>query len=255
MLKPRLIPCILIEDGLVVKTTKFKNSVYIGDPINIVKIFNEKEVDEICVFDISASRNYVEPNFELIGELAKQSRMPLCYGGGIKTYEQAERISNLGVEKIALSSVIFENINVVAQISDRLGLQSVVIVLDVQKRLLGGYDIYIKNGKINTKIDLFTFLKNISSLPYGELIINSIDLDGTQNGYDIALVRKVIDLTSKPITVLGGASTLADISKLFNEFKIIGAGAGSLFIFKGKYKAVLINYPTKEEKKKLYCNI
>lgn len=252
MLKPRLIPSLLIEDGLVVKTTKFKDPKYIGDPINTVKIFNEKHVDEICVFDISATKDNHEPNYHLISDLASQSRMPMCYGGGIKTVEQARKIFNLGVEKIALSSILFTNLEIIDQIVSEVGSQSVVIVLDVKKRMLGGYDIYTHNGKVNTKIDLFYFLKKIEKIEYGELIINSIDLDGTEKGYDINMIRKVFDLVTKPITILGGAGSLEDVKKIYKEFKIIGAAAGSLFIFKGKFKAVLINYPDLEKKKGLY---
>ena len=184
MLKPRLIPSLLIEDGLVVKTTKFKNARYIGDPINTVNIFNKKEVDEICIFDISATKNNLEPNYKLIETIASQSRMPMCYGGGIKTAEQAQKIFNLGVEKIALSSILFTNIDLVNEISQQVGSQSVVLVIDVKKKLLGGYEIFINNGTKSTKIDLVDFLKKIKDLQFGEIIINNIDLDGTEKGYD-----------------------------------------------------------------------
>ncbi|WP_407401858.1 AglZ/HisF2 family acetamidino modification protein [Chryseobacterium sp.] len=252
MLKPRLIPSLLIEDGLVVKTTNFKNPKYIGDPVNTVKIFNEKHVDEICIFDISATRDCKEPNYKLIGDIASQSRMPICYGGGIKTVEQAQKIFNLGIEKIALSSILFTHLDLVNEISNKVGSQSVVLVIDVKKRLLGGYDIYTHNGTKNTKTDLIQFLLKIKELQFGEIIINTIDLDGTEKGYDFQLVRKVFEHISKPITILGGAGSLDQIKSLYKEFKIIGAAAGSLFIFKGKFKAVLINYPDKEVKNSLY---
>ena len=252
MLKPRLIPSLLIEDDLVVKTTKFKNARYIGDPINTVNIFNKKEVDEICIFDISATRNNLEPNYKLIETIASQSRMPICYGGGIKTVEQAQKIFNLGIEKIALSSILFTNIDLVNEISQQVGSQSVVLVIDVKKKLLGDYEIFINNGTKSTKIDLVDFLKKIKDLQFGEIIINNIDLDGTEKGYDFGLIRKVFQYTSKPVTILGGAGSLEDVKKIYKEFKIIGAAAGSLFIYKGKLKAVLINYPTKEIKNKLY---
>ena len=252
MLRPRLIPSLLIEDGLVVKTTRFKNPKYIGDPINTVKIFNEKNVDEICIFDISATVGNNEPNYQLISDLASQSRMPMCYGGGIKTAEQARKIFNLGVEKIALSSILFQNLEIIDELAAEVGSQSIVVVLDIKKRMLGGYDIHTHNGIVNTIIDLFQFLKMIDNNQYGALIINSIDLDGTEKGYDISMIRKVFDIVSKPITILGGAGSLEDVKKLYKEFKIIGAAAGSLFIFKGKFKAVLINYPDLEKKKNLY---
>lgn len=252
MLKPRLIPSLLIEDGLVVKTTKFKSPKYIGDPINTVKIFNEKQVDEICIFDISATRKNLDPNYKLLQDIASQSRMPVCYGGGVKTLEQAQKIFSLGIEKIALSSVLFSNLELVNELSSKVGSQSVVLVLDVKKKLLGGYEVYTDNGLKSTKIDLVDFLKKLKDYQFGELIINNIDLDGTEKGYDHHLVRKVFEHTSKPLTILGGAGELDHVKKLFNEFKIIGAAAGSLFIFKGKFKAVLINYPSKEVKFELY---
>ncbi|WP_185681231.1 AglZ/HisF2 family acetamidino modification protein [Chryseobacterium sp. 18068] len=251
MLKPRLIPSLLIEDGLLVKTINFKSPKYVGDPINTVKIFNEKQVVELCVFDISATKLNIEPNYQLIQDIASQSNMPICYGGGIKTSEQALKIFKLGIEKIALGSVLFTNLDIIDEIAAQVGSQSVVVVLDVRKRLIGGYDLYLQNGTVNTKIDLIAFLKKIDSYPYGELIINSIDRDGTFKGYDFDLARKIYNYVSRPITILGGASSLDDIKSLFKEFRIIGAAAGSLFIFKGKYKAVLINYPSKEDKEKL----
>lgn len=255
MLKPRLIPSLLIDDNLLVKTIKFKNPRYIGDPINTVKIFNEKQVDEICIFDISATQHNKEPNYKLIEDIATQSRMPICYGGGIKTAEQAQRIFDIGVEKIALSSILFSNINIINEISSKVGSQSVVLVLDVKKKVLGGYEIYINRGKTNTKKDLFKFLKEIENQQYGELIINSIDLDGTEKGYDMSLVSKIYEIVSKPITILGGAGSLQDVKNLYSKFGIIGAAAGSLFVYLGKFKAVLINYPSKEEKSELYKSI
>lgn len=252
MLKPRLIPSLLIEDGLVVKTTNFKNPVYIGDPINTVNIFNKKEVDEICIFDISASSKNIEPNYKLIETIASQARMPICYGGGIKNIEQAQKIFNSGVEKIALNSIIFDDLSIINKLASKVGSQSVVLVLDVKKKMLGGYEIYINSGKTSTKKELFTFLKEIDELNYGELIINCIDLDGTEKGYDIKLVKKIFQQIKKPLTILGGAGSLDDVEKLYKEFGIIGAVVGSLFIFKGKFRAVLINYPDKQKKKELY---
>ncbi|WP_407405151.1 AglZ/HisF2 family acetamidino modification protein [Chryseobacterium sp.] len=252
MLKPRLIPSLLISGGLVVKTTQFMNEKYIGDPINIVRIFNEKLVDEICIFDIDVSRKNKEPDYRLIEILASQTRMPICYGGGIKTIEQAQKIFNLGVEKIALSSILFSDLDIINRLSNQVGNQSVVLVLDVKKSFNGSYEIYINNGTENTKINLFDFLETIKNMDYGELILNSIDLDGTEKGYDLYLLRKVFDLVTKPITILGGAGTLEHVKSVFKEFKIIGAAAGSLFIFRGKYKAVLINYPDKFKKLELY---
>lgn len=255
MLKPRLIPALLIENNLLVKTIKFQNPRYIGDPINTVKIFNEKFVDEICIFDISASTDNREPNYQLIEDIAKQSRMPICYGGGIKNATQAQHIFNLGVEKIGLSSILFRDLDIINEIAEKVGSQSVVLVLDVKKKMMGGYEIYINRGEKSTQKDLVKFLEEIKNHNFGELMINSIDRDGTEIGYDIELVDTVQKIISKPITVLGGAGSLEDVKKLYSKFGIIGAAAGSLFVYLGKYRAVLINYPTKEEKNKLYKSI
>lgn len=248
MLRPRIIPSLLVHDDGLVKTVNFKDPKYVGDPINAVKIFNEKEVDELAVFDIDASALGKEPNYYLIERLASQSRMPLCYGGGVKTVEQAQRIFGLGIEKIALSSAVIKNPDLITQIAERVGSQSVIVVLDVKKKLFGGYEIYTHNGKKSTNIDPIKFAAEVQKLGAGEVIINSIDGDGVMKGYDIGLIKKIREKISVPMTVLGGAGSLDDIGALIKEFGIIGASAGSLFVFKGKYKAVLINYPTPAEK-------
>jgi cyclase len=252
MLRPRIIPSLLVHDGGLVKTVNFKNPKYVGDPINAVKIFNEKIVDELAIFDIDASVLGKEPNYKLIENLALQSRMPLCYGGGVKTVEQAQKIFGLGIEKIALSSVITQNPNIITQIANKVGSQSVIAVLDVKKKLLGGYEVYINNGKIATGKNPVKFVQELQSLGVGEIIINSIDQDGVMKGYDLNLIGKIREKISVPLTVLGGAGSLDDIQKVIQEHGVIGVAAGSLFVFKGKYKAVLINYPNKVEKESLF---
>jgi cyclase len=252
MLRPRIIPSLLIQDNGLVKTVNFKNPKYVGDPINAVKIFNEKEVDELAVFDIDASVKNLEPNYSLIERLASQSRMPLCYGGGVKTVEQAQRIFSLGIEKIALSSAVLEKPSLITEIAGRVGAQSVIVVLDVKKKMFGGYEVYVNNGKKGTGINPFKFIEDAQKLGAGEIIINSIDQDGVMKGYDLNLIDQARSRTSLPMTVLGGAGSLEDIKKVIDKYKVIGVAAGSLFVFKGVYKAVLINYPNKEEKNKLY---
>ncbi|AQX12442.1 AglZ/HisF2 family acetamidino modification protein [Elizabethkingia meningoseptica] len=251
MLRPRIIPSLLIQDNGLVKTVNFKNPKYVGDPINAVKIFNEKEVDELAIFDIDATVKGLEPNYSLIERIANQSRMPLCYGGGVKTVEQAQKIFGLGIEKIALSSAVIENPDLITKIADRVGAQSVIVVLDVKKKLFGGYEVYTHNGKKSTGINPFKFIEESQNLGAGEIVINSIDQDGVMKGYDISLIDKARERTSLPMTVLGGAGSLEDIKKVIDKHEIIGVAAGSLFVFKGKYKAVLINYPIKEEKENL----
>ena len=224
------------------KTVKFKSPKYVGDPINAVKIFNEKEVDELIVLDIDATVNGNEPDYLMIENLANESRMPLCYGGGIKTPEQAQKIIKLGVEKVALSSEAILNPQLLKSIADIIGRQSIVVVLDIKKSLFGSYDIYTHNGKKKVKRNLFEFIAELEAIGIGEVVVNSIDNDGVMKGYDLNLIKKVRETISVPLTALGGAGSSDDILKLIQEYKIIGASAGSLFVFKGVYKAVLINY-------------
>lgn len=251
MLRPRIIPSLLIQDNGLVKTVNFKNPKYVGDPINAVRIFNEKEVDELAIFDIDATARNLEPNYSLIERIANQSRMPLCYGGGVKTVEQAQKIFGLGIEKIALSSAVLQNPQLITQIADRVGSQSVIVVLDVKKKLFGGYEVFTHNGKKSTGINPFKFAEEAQKLGAGEIIINSIDQDGVMKGYDMGLIDNVREKISLPLTVLGGAGSLNDIKKVIDKHGIIGVAAGSLFVFKGVYKAVLINYPSFEEKEGL----
>ncbi|MFV8352520.1 AglZ/HisF2 family acetamidino modification protein [Flavobacterium sp. XS2P14] len=252
MLRPRIIPSLLIHDNGLVKTVNFKNPKYVGDPINAVKIFNEKAVDELAIFDIDATVLEKEPNYGLIERLASQSMMPLCYGGGVKTVEQAQRIFSLGIEKIALSSAVLNNPKLITEISDRVGAQSVIVVLDVKKKLLGGYEVYTHNGKKATGINPFKFVEEAQKLGAGEIVINSIDKDGVMKGYDLDLIDKVREKITLPMTVLGGAGSLSDIEKVIDQHGVIGVAAGSLFVFKGPYKAVLINYPTQLEKNRIF---
>jgi imidazole glycerol-phosphate synthase subunit HisF len=243
VLRSRIIPCLLVHNGGLVKTVNFRSPKYVGDPINAVKIFNEKEVDELMVIDIDATAQGKEPNLQLIENLAAECRMPLCYGGGVKTARQAEKIISLGVEKVALSSALVENPSLAGAISAAVGCQSVVCVLDVKKSMFGKYSVVVNNSQTNTHKDPVEVAKTIAAFGIGELAVNSIDRDGTMTGYDLTLADKMRDAVDVPITILGGASSLEDINNLIQRFTIIGAAAGSLFVFKGKYRAVLINYP------------
>lgn len=252
MLRPRIIPCLLVHNNGLVKTVKFKEGKYVGDPINAVKIFNEKEADELMVLDIDATVNNNEPDYSLIEKLANESRMPLCYGGGIKNKEQAEKIFSLGIEKIAISSASIENPGLITEISEAVGSQSVVVVIDVKKKMFGGYEVYTHNATKKHKINLEDFINEIQKLGCGEIVLNSVDNDGVMKGYDLKLVEYLKPLVRVPLTILGGASNIKDIKKIIEKFGIIGCAAGSIFVFKGKYKAVLINYPTWEERKELF---
>ena len=251
MLKPRIIPCLLVKDGGLVKTINFKTPTYIGDPVNAVKIFNEKEADELFLLDIDATSNGFEPNYKMISQIATECRMPLCYGGGIKTVEQAKKIIGLGVEKLAISSGALENQAMINNIASEVGSQSVSVVLDVKKKLFGGYEVYTNNGLKRLNKDPFDLISKIEEMGAGEIVINSIDNDGKMKGYDIDLAKKVRKITNIQLSISGGAGSLDDIKALIKECGVVGAIAGSLFVFKGRFKAVLINYPSSADKKKL----
>jgi cyclase len=250
MLRPRIIPCLLIKNGGLVKTVRFASPKYVGDPVNAVKIFNEKEVDELVVLDVDATAQGREPNFRLIGQLATECRMPLCYGGGIKTVEQARRIIGLGVEKTAISSAAIETPGLVSALAEEIGSQSVVVVLDVRKRG-ATYEVWTHNGTRNTGQDVLAVAVAAERLGAGEIVVNSIDDDGVMKGYDLTLARAVRAATRLPLTMLGGAGSLADLGALIDACGVVGAAAGSLFVFKGVYKAVLINYPTATQREEL----
>lgn len=253
MLRPRIIPCLLIQDGGLVKTVRFKDPKYVGDPINAVKIFNEKEADELIVLDIDATALSIEPNYKQIAHLAAECRMPLCYGGGIRTAAQAKQIIALGVEKVAISAAALDNLALISEIAEEIGRQSIVVVLDVKQRLLSkGYDVWTHNGTRNTKRNVFDVAAEVEKLGAGEIVINSIDNDGRMKGYDIALATKLRQTVRVPITVLGGAGSVADMGKLIEACGVIGVAAGSLFVFKGPYRAVLINYPSSLQKDQLF---
>lgn len=243
MLRPRLIPCLLVHQNGLVKTVKFKDHKYIGDPINSVRIFNEKTVDELIVLDIDASINNCVPNMSLIQKLAQECNMPLCYGGGIRSVSQAMEIINLGVEKIAISASAFLDRNLIATLAKMIGSQSIVVIIDAKKKLFGDYECYIHNGTKKMGISPTSAASMFEAEGAGEIVINSIDQDGAMTGYDFNLIDKIRNAVNLPITILGGLGDIADIRKAINKYKILGVAGGSYFVFKGKYKAVLISYP------------
>jgi imidazole glycerol-phosphate synthase subunit HisF len=252
MLRPRIIPCLLVRNGGLVKTVHFQEAKYVGDPINAVKIFNEKEADELIVLDIDATSQGVQPNFRLIAQVAAECRMPLCYGGGVKTVEQAKTIVSLGVEKVAVSSAALENPHLVSMIAEEIGRQSVVVVLDVRRSLLGrAYEVWTHNGQKNGGKSPVQVAKEVEVLGAGEIVVNSIDNDGQMKGYDLALATAIKEAIRIPLTIVGGAGALADIGQLIGACGVVGAAAGSLFVFKGPYRAVLISYPAQSQKEEL----
>jgi cyclase len=245
-LRSRFIPVLLYSNKGFVKTFNFKDPKYLGDPINVIKIFNEKNTNEITIFDIDASSKGTEINFDLLKRVSRESRMPVCYGGGVKDVETAEKLLSIGIEKISLSSAAILDSTLIEKISNRIGKQSVVITLDVRKKWNGSYEIYINNGKINTGISLKKFLSNLNYNFVGEVCINSIDKDGTNDGYDLSLIKKYYNEIKSHATFVGGCNSIDEITNIFKDYSPIGLGASSYVVLKGKFKAVLISYPTEE---------
>lgn len=249
MLKPRIIPVLLIQNGGLVKTVNFGDPKYVGDPVNAVRIFNEKEVDELLVLDIDSTVQNIEPNLLLISKLAAQCRMPLCYGGGVKTVAQIEKIISLGVEKVAISSAVLQTPSLISDAASRVGSQSIVVVIDVKKTgLFDGYEVVTYNGSRRTGRNPVELARQAAELGAGEIIVNSVDRDGGMKGYDLDLIDLIRQSVDLPLTVVGGAGSYGDFKSLFIRYGLIGAAAGSLFVLHGKYRAVLISYPNRKDK-------
>jgi cyclase len=243
MVRSRIIPCLLLHDGGLVKTRQFKDPKYVGDPLNAVKIFNEKEVDELMFIDMDATAQGREPNMPLLRSLAVESRMPLTYGGGVTSAGQAARIVATGFEKVSISAGALARPALIREMSEAIGTQSVVVTADVRaNRLFPGYTLYSSNGKTKYKMPLLDFCRQAAELGAGEIVINSIDRDGEMEGYDLDLARQVRQAVDIPITMVGGAGTIDHMQALIDAVGTVGAGAGSLFVFKGRFRAVLINY-------------
>lgn len=254
MLRPRIIPCLLVHQGGLVKTQGFKDPKYVGDPINAVKIFNEKEADELIVLDIDATVLGRDPDFGLIAKLAAECRMPLCYGGGVKTAEQAARIVDMGVEKVAVSAAAIANPGLLSDMAAAVGQQSVVAVLDVRKKtglFAKGYEVCTHNAKVAHKLDPVALAKQLQDAGAGEIVVNAVDRDGFMQGYELDLANQFRQALRVPMTFMGGAGSLEHVGQLVSRLGVVGAAAGSLFVFKGKYRAVLINYPTPAQKTQL----
>lgn len=246
--RPRIIPTLLIDDGDLIKTRQFKRPVYLGDPINAIKIFNEKCVDELCIMDISASKDKKEPDYELLQKMASESFMPLSYGGGIQSTEQMRRIFRCGFEKVIVNSAMWENKQLISEAAEYFGSQSIVVSIDYRK-VFGTkkYRCYSNDGILKHKITPLEVAKEAELLGAGEILLYSIDRDGMGNGYDEEIVKEVIDTVNIPIIACGGANSLGDIKKVIDNTSIKAVAAGSMFVFYGKRRAVLINYPSEKE--------
>ena len=249
MIRTRVIPCLLLKGEGLVKTTNFTNPKYIGDPINAVKIFNDKEVHELVFLDITASIEKRSLRLDYISDIASECFMPLGYGGGIKTVKQAEDIFNQGVEKVIINSYAIENPSFVHELADLFGSQSIVVSIDVKKNFFGNYQTYTYSGKTKTRWDPVTWAKEAERLGAGEIFLNSIDRDGMMNGYDIPLIKSVSASVSIPVIACGGAGKVEDFGTAVHDGGASAVAAGSMFVYYGKHRAVLINFPNDEDLK------
>lgn len=251
MLRPRLIVSLLVQGGRLTKTVGFGPGKYVGDPLNAVRIFNEKNVDELLVVDIDATVKGTEPDYRLLESLAVESRMPLGYGGGVRTVEQASRIVQLGVEKVAVSAAAIADPSLVGRLAEPLGRQSVVAVLDVRRDASGVPMVFTHNGTRPTGREAVGLARELEAAGAGEILVNSIDRDGSMQGYDLELAASIRAAVEVPITILGGAGKFPDFEALVRRCGIVGAGAGSYFVFKGVHRAVLISYPDRGRRREL----
>lgn len=243
MLKHRVIPCLLLQNEALVKTKNFSNPAYIGDPINAIKIFNDKEVDEIMVLDIAASKQNKAPNFNLIEQFASECFMPLTYGGGISNMQQAKQLFNVGVEKICIQSAAIQQVDFIQQLADKWGSSSIIVSIDVKKNWLGKLKLYhAATGKL-LSMPWQQQMQNVVQAGAGEIVLNDVDKDGTMQGMNIDLIQQAAALTQVPLIAMGGVGSLAHI-KAGVTAGASAIAAGSFFVFNGPHKAVLITYPT-----------
>jgi len=251
MLKTRIIPSLLIKNEGLVKTLKFSRSTYVGDPINAIKIFNEKEVDELLLLDIFASRENRGPNYPLIKQITSECFMPLCYGGGIKNSDQVKKLFGMGIEKVSLQTTVLNDFNIIEDIASKFGSQSLVVSVDIKKNWLGKHELYGASSGSKIRRDWKQYLQDIASAGAGEILLNSVDNDGTMNGMDLELINNATDLVDIPIIVAGGVGSLQDL-KLAELNGASAIAVGSFFVFHGPHKAVLITYPEYKDLQELF---
>ncbi len=244
LIRPRVIPVLLLRNRGLVKTVRFKDPIYLGDPINVVKIFNDKEVDELVFLDITATAEGRRPPFDILSEIASECFMPLGYGGGVRTVEDIKTILGVGIEKVSINSRAVEFPTFVRQAADQAGSQSVMVSIDVKKTVLGRYQVVTQGGRRTTSLDPVRFAVQMAEMGAGEILLNSIDRDGTMQGYDIELVRRVAHSVDIPVVACGGAAKIDDLVVAVRDGGASAAAAGSMFVFQGKHRAVLISYPS-----------
>ena len=246
MLRTRVIPVLLLKDESLVKTIQFGKYGYIGDPINTCRIFNELEVDELCFLDISASKEKKEPDYKILQEISNECFMPLSYGGGIDSFEKAEKVFKIGFEKIILNSASFTHPEVIAEIARVYGSQAVVIAVDVRKNFWGKYEVFGVSGTVNHKKNPVDWVKEVETLGAGEILLTSIDREGTWKGLDVELVRKITDTTSLPVVAHGGAGSIQHIEDVVKGGNASAVALGSMVVYQKQGLGVLVNFPDKQ---------
>lgn len=244
MLRPRALPCLLLHRGRLVKTVRFADPKYVGDPINAVRIFNDMEVDEIAVLDIGATPEKRGIPYDLLGEMASECFVPMVYGGGVKSVEDARKVLGLGVEKVAVNTAAVDDIDLIGRIAAAFGSQSVVASVDASKRMFGGYRVMARGGRQAVKTPVDVWVRQLASAGAGEILITSIDRDGTMEGYDLPLVRLVTGAVRLPVIASGGAGCVEDMGAVVAQAGASAAAIGSLAVYQGQNRAVLINFPT-----------
>jgi cyclase len=255
MKRIRVIPALLIQKKGLVKSIQFKDHKYVGDPINAVKIFNEKEVDEIVVLDISATSEKRPPDIKQIQEIASEAFMPLGYGGGITTLDEIKTLISAGIEKVILNTSAFYHPELITEAAKYIGSQSIVVSIDVKKNFFGKYKVHINNGTKNTGIDPIEYAKQMEKAGAGELLLNSIEKDGTFGGYDTSLIELISSAVNIPVVAIGGAASVNDFA-LAVQHGASAVSAGSMFVFQRPHRAVLISYPSQKElKEKLFQQV
>jgi cyclase len=251
MLKIRVIPTLLLRESGLVKGSQFKNHKYVGDPINAVKIFNDKEVDELIFLDIAAGQENRSPNFDLLKDIVSQAFMPFGYGGGIKEIKDIESLFRIGIEKVIINTAAFFNISIINEASSLAGSQSIIVSIDVKKNLFGKYQVFVRSGAFNTKQDPVEYAKRLEEAGAGEIIICSIDKEGTDMGYDLELIHQLSSVLSIPVVASGGAGSLLDFKAAVSS-GASAVAAGNMFVFHGKHKAVLLTYPKYTELENMF---
>ena len=243
MRRIRVIPVLLLRNGDLVKTVRFGSPAYVGDPINAVRIFNEKRVDELILLDISATRTRVASNEPLLKDIASEAFMPVAVGGGVSNLDQVERILKLGVEKVVVNSAAFESPSLVTSIATRFGSQSVIVSMDVRRKLFGSYRVYTHGGRESSGLTPAVYARRMVDSGAGEVIVTAVDREGTGIGYDLSLTRMVADAVDVPVIANGGASSINDFAAAVRDGHAEAVAASSMFIYQGKHRAVLISFP------------